>query len=223
MCVTRRMIGAKGFTMIELIIVVVVIAVLISISLPLFTVDRNRARVREAALMVSEILTFAKWQAAKRNRAYEVNIKLNGDGNAIEFINVRESATTNCCFDSTSVLVKTVQFDEIYPGINLRSVFPEGFVGFSDTGEGGECNDAAHPTFCFKPDGRLLDSGTSKPVTAAYGKEATYMYEGESFQLEGGDVLYVLELKSDMGIAASIANVRVSYNGRIDVTLGAGK
>ena len=69
---------ARGYTLVELMVVVAIIGILAAISTPLMMRTSRRASAREAASAVAGILRAARSQAMSRGEAVLVTINLNG-------------------------------------------------------------------------------------------------------------------------------------------------
>src|SRR6478752_1794727 len=73
--------GARGFTLIELVVSLSVLAILATMALPSFEAVRQRAALRGAG---DELLGFwnqARFEAAKRNQFVKVGMKQSSSGN----------------------------------------------------------------------------------------------------------------------------------------------
>ena len=93
----RRRPKAKGFTMIELMVVVVIVGVLAAIAIPLYGKYIKNARVTEATGRIGEVITAAKAWAQENQNAAGAPIWPSGAGGIVDL-----SATENFTYAFTA-------------------------------------------------------------------------------------------------------------------------
>lgn len=72
--------AAKGFTLIELMVVIAIMGILLAIAVPSFTVYFEKYRARRAADTISAFLINAKSEAVKRNAGVNAVFKITSGG-----------------------------------------------------------------------------------------------------------------------------------------------
>lgn len=178
----------RGFTLIELMVAVLILAILAALAMPSAQNAAMQQRIRSAVLEVMHLVDFARVQAQSRNRAYELVVDTSA-----RTITLNESTNTRCdSFLSGNKAVRVLDFPSGKPTGDLQHVT---ISGVSPDGLGNSFN------LCFKPDGRVLQTDTKKPVTGtgAYG---------------AGEARIVLQRRTRAGAPTGIKHaIVIPYNG----------
>lgn len=119
---------AKGFTLVEILIVVVILGILAAIVVPQFTNAANEARGGNVATQVSTVENQLELFAARNNGSYPTVVELNADAdNGLEGWSVMinddylKDLPTNPFTGSASVVANTT-FDDADPSISVFDV-----------------------------------------------------------------------------------------------------
>lgn len=144
--------NAGGYTLLELMVTVAIFAVLVVITIPPVMKAVERRAVRDAAAAVSDMVEFAKVQAASRNRAYLLTVtKTGGTYGTNGLVRVWEGPSSACIgFDTSAPPLRSFVLADDYPVVHIVGTVP---------------SDLEHPVgLCMKPDGRVVRSDTQQPI-----------------------------------------------------------
>ncbi|WP_157670994.1 type IV pilin protein [Chitinibacter sp. GC72] len=127
---------AKGFTLIELVVVVAIIGILTAIAMPSYLDYVRKSRRTDATVTISRIQQAQeKWRA--NNTTYSVDVSSNGLN-----VSTLTTATTN----SSETLTSKFGGSDYYK-INIKSNTATGYI-ITATAQGDQANDKAGSTSC---------------------------------------------------------------------------
>ncbi len=180
----------RGFTIIELMVTVLILAILAMLAMPSAQNAVMEQRIRSAVLEVMHLVDFARVQAQSRNRSYEMVVD-----KATRKITVNESINTRCDPDSFKDGTSNVRVLDFLSGQPTGDLQHVSISGLSPNGLGASFN------LCFKPDGRVLQTNTGKPLKGDDGYGA-------------GEARITLQRRTRSGTTTGIKHVIVvPYNG----------
>jgi len=170
---------AKGFTIIELVVIIVIMGILATIAVPGFSRWLPNYRLRAAARDVFSNLQHAKLTAIKRHRTCAISFNQDIGGTVYDYV-IYEDADSDLDYDSdastdlidndrdgttdeageSELVVTAVLFSERYKGVT-----------FDATKGGGDGidfvnNDDGNPTIGFLSNGFTIDNG-GNPVSGS--------------------------------------------------------
>lgn len=193
----------RGFTLIELLAVLIVISVMMVATYSVISPSSPFERLRRATGDFIHIINMGRYWAAQRNRAYEVVVEI-----VTGKVYLNESIDSTCQIASLpptngKTQVKVLNMITEYPGTLLSILQPTELTGAR--------SGSPYDTFCIKPDGSVLRTGTYRPVSVSYGKAVAY-------SLVGNDIIYRITLVVDAALGNSeliCADLTISYSGRV--------
>lgn len=154
----RGQTNPRGFTLVELMIAVTILMILALMAFPTIRSGLARQHMVSATNEVMNIVDVARIQAIARNRAYVLRIVAKNPNGSIT---LDESSTTRCADVATGTIknLRSLTFNSgDFRDVRIVQVVPADLGGTYD--------------LCFRPDGRVVRSDTSKPLPStdsAYG------------------------------------------------------
>lgn len=97
--------GARGLTLIELMITIAVLAVGLSLAAPSFTVQVSNYRVRAAAESMLNGLNYARTEAVRRNRPVSFTLSPSGSGWSVDQISPAQTLQTRADGETAGLTV----------------------------------------------------------------------------------------------------------------------
>ncbi len=159
--ITRRRLGGRAFTLVEMLLVVAMIMLLTLLAYPSLRTFSARNADTGVASDIARLLNKARDQSRRRNRAYVMEFRDFGNASPVGRLVIREGHTSSCQasvvdLNSNSRLIKTVPFGQTPQGSFVGHVtLNVGLMGWVAAGENLNQVSRNALSFCFTPDGAM--------------------------------------------------------------------
>ena len=141
----RRDVVRPGYTIVEFMMAIAVLSILVTLAVPAVQ-SGSHSSAKNAVYELMHLVDFTRIQAQSRNRAYRLEIALQGD---VATFSVDESDGGRCAADNFAAGLSDIRTLAFGAGV------------FSDVRLVGKNITTA---LCFMPDGRVLDFEDALPV-----------------------------------------------------------
>jgi prepilin-type N-terminal cleavage/methylation domain-containing protein len=159
--------SARGFTLVELMMVVTIMAVLMTLFGPGASNVRKGTDLLDSAEIVRETLEFARSSAATNNRAHRVRFFQAAPDNG-GMIQVYRGSTNACLFNATDPIIRELflQAGGNDSSVNTAEINAPELKRLGSTVQITSISPKAIASegVCFRPDGSVRDAATNRPI-----------------------------------------------------------
>lgn len=184
-------------------IVVGLVAVIAAAAVPNLMKGMKDQPLVTAARQVKDIFQYAKYKAVNDRNAYGVRVSDIQDAESGGVIEVFRGGGPHCGgVDMVGAApIRTMEINDVYADdYGVGADIPQIAITFTHPG--------APFSICFTPDGRMVDMGTSQPVTSPIGASGA------------GEAVITLQQTLNGNAVSSKHNVLVTYTGKPRVLFG---